>query len=137
MNIWHKPTESIQERFIIAIIDGKPYPFFGVQYLDEGSYFTNRQDWHDVEKWCYLDDLLSLSDKAERLERALEVAREEYRFIIHSEFDVGDGVAIKRFMEDYDKKIETALKEIDTIKQKGEQMQGGDNLPSQSSIDLS
>lgn len=70
--IWHLPTEPVQERFIIAIIDEKLYPFFGVYYLDEGSYLTKAQDWSDVEKWCYLDDLLELSNKIERLGKVLE-----------------------------------------------------------------
>lgn len=102
MNIWHKPTESVQEKFIIAIIDGKPYPFFGVYYLDEGSYFTNRQDWSYVEKWCYLDNLLSQSTRISQLEKALEVARDEYKSIIASEFDSGNGEQIKSFMAKYD-----------------------------------
>jgi len=93
--------------------DNKTLPEFGrdvLIMLNSGNYIVsdtgNFEIFHPI-KWCYVDDLLSQSDRIEKLEQALDMAKEEYNQVMFGKYpyDMRESMEQK-----YDKKIESILK---------------------------
>lgn len=66
-SIWKMPDQKPDSRKQILIYDG-------VDYSIEISHPEYWEDKGLVEKWCYLDQLLAQADKAERLQKAVDLA---------------------------------------------------------------
>ena len=65
--IWKMPDQKPDSRKQILIYDG-------VDYSIEISHPEYWEDKGLVEKWCYLSDLVAQADKAERLQKAVDLA---------------------------------------------------------------
>lgn len=72
-SIWHKQDE-------------KPKDFCEVVLSDfaTGSYCVFLSPFHDLsfnyDRWCYFDELLAQANKAERLQKAVDVAEEALKY---------------------------------------------------------
>ena len=68
-DIWHTTKEKpMLHRDIILCGDGWSMP---IGIIPET---VNTIRWENVEKWCYLEDLLALETELERIRKALDVA---------------------------------------------------------------
>ena len=85
-SIWKKPDQKPDSRKQILIYDG-------VDYSIEISHPEYWEDKGLVEKWCYLNDLIAQADKAERLQKAVDlIANMEQRLCIDDPVDILDDV---------------------------------------------
>ena len=71
--IWKMPDQKPDSRKQILIYDG-------VDYSIEISHPEYWEDKGLVEKWCYLSDLVAQADKAERLQKAVDIAKEALKY---------------------------------------------------------
>ena len=85
-SIWHKQDE-------------KPKDFCEVVLSDfaTGSYCVFLSPFHDLsfnyDRWCYFDELLAQANKAERLQKAVDlIANMEQRLCIDDPVDILDDV---------------------------------------------
>ena len=85
-SIWHKQDE-------------KPKDFCEVVLSDfaTGSYCVFLSPFHDLsfnyDRWCYFDELLAQANKAERLQKAVDlIANMEQRLCIDNPVDILDDV---------------------------------------------
>lgn len=75
-SIWHTTKEKpMLHRDIILCGDGWSMA------IDIVPETVNNICWKNVEKWCYLDDLIKLETELERTRKALEIIKKE----IHKE----------------------------------------------------
>lgn len=116
-SIWHKPDQK-PDVF-------KPYTVMVVyEAHDEAELMLSTQyeaytaDRY-INRWCYLDDLIAQADKAERLQKAVDLAQ-EHLLSISDGYDImkADAETIKRLFyaiqdeaSDTHKEIEQLIKE--------------------------
>lgn len=77
--IWHEPTEVPQnEKELVIKTERCGYESYKLSYNeDTGRYVPWSWVQKDVIKWCYLNDLLELPNKIERLGKELEIYKQE------------------------------------------------------------
>lgn len=72
-SIWK--TDNLQEadtrKQILFYAGGSTFPYLGWHYPNKGFDTWN---YEDVQKWAYLEDVLAQADKAERLQKAVDLA---------------------------------------------------------------
>lgn len=72
-SIWK--TDNLQKadtrKQILFYAGGSSFPYLGWHYPNKGF---GTWVYDDVQKWCYIDDLISQADKAERLQKAVNTA---------------------------------------------------------------
>lgn len=72
-SIWKMPDQKPdQDQQILFFAGGSNFPYLGFYY----KRFDTFQDWESkhVQKWCDIDDLIAQADKAERLQKAVDLA---------------------------------------------------------------
>ena len=66
-SIWHKRDETPKDFCDVVLSDSRT-----------GSYCVFLSPFHDLsfnyDRWCYFDELLAQADKAERLQKAVDLA---------------------------------------------------------------
>lgn len=74
MSIWK--TGNLQKadtrKQILFYAGGGRFPYYGWSHPNKGVIGTWVYD--DVQKWCYVDDLIAQADKAKRLQKAVDLA---------------------------------------------------------------
>lgn len=69
-SIWHKQDEKPKDFCEVVLSDFRT-----------GSYCVFLSPFHDLsfnyDRWCYFDELLAQADKAERLQKAVDLALDE------------------------------------------------------------
>ena len=80
---------------IICLVGALPfagyYEKFNASYVEHttGENYTS----DEIDRWCYLDDLIAQADKAERLQKAVDlIANMEQRLCIDDPVDILDDV---------------------------------------------
>ncbi len=61
---------------ILFFAGGGRFPYYGRSCPKQGVIGSWVYD--DVQKWCYVDDLIAQADKAERLQKAVDLALERF-----------------------------------------------------------
>ena len=84
--IWHTADETPKDFFDVVLSDSRT-----------GSYCVFLSPFHDLsfnyDRWCYFDELLAQADKAERLQKAVDlIANMEQRLCIDDPVDILDDV---------------------------------------------
>ena len=103
-NIWHTADEKpMLQRDVILCGDGWSMP------MDIIPETVNNICWKNVEKWCYVDDLIK---ENERTRKALEVAMDELTKIKVVAESVGIGFFMTAAIFALEK-IKTALEQKD------------------------
>lgn len=90
--IWK--TDNLQEadtrKQILFYAGGSIFPYLGWHYPNKGFGTWN---YEDVQKWAYLEDVLVQANKAERLQKAVDlIANMEQRLCIDDPVDILDDV---------------------------------------------
>ena len=91
-SIWK--TDNLQEadtrKQILFYAGGSTFPYLGWHYPNKGFDTWN---YEDVQKWAYLEDVLVQANKAERLQKAVDlIANMEQRLCIDDPVDILDDV---------------------------------------------
>lgn len=77
-SIWK--TGNLQEadtrKQILFYAGGGQFLYLGWNHPALGMILAGSADWKygDIQKWCYLDDLIAAADRAERLQKAVDYA---------------------------------------------------------------
>lgn len=72
-SIWNKYDikDTPDENKLVVLVD-KDDGFYNAHFVDKIDWIN---DWYNhIEKWCYVDELLAQADKAERLQKAVDLA---------------------------------------------------------------
>ena len=91
-SIWKTPDQKPEERRQILFYAGCG------GLLNKGWYYTKNDAFgsyssKNVQKWAYVDDLIAQADKAERLQKAVDlIANMEQRLCIDDPVDILDDV---------------------------------------------
>ena len=85
-SIWHTADETPKDFCEVVLSDSRT-----------GSYCVFLSPFHDLsfnyDRWCYFDELLAQADKAERLQKAVDlIANMEQRLCIDDPVDILDDV---------------------------------------------
>lgn len=91
-SIWNKYDikDMPDENKLVVLVD-KDDGFYNACFVDKIDWVN---DWYNhIEKWCYLDVLIAQADKAERLQKAVDlIANMEQRLCIDDPVDILDDV---------------------------------------------
>ena len=70
--------EASTKKLILYFAGGGRIPYTGWNHPDIMMLSSSNESWWnytDVMRWCYVDDIIAQADKAERLQKAVEVAK--------------------------------------------------------------
>ena len=103
-DIWHTTKEKpMMNRDIILCGDGWS---MSIDIIPET---VNTICWENVEKWCYLDDLLAIETELDRTRKALDVAVDALKYA---------NKCIKGGCINWETEIDRALNKITALEQK-------------------
>lgn len=72
-SIWHKRDETPKDFCDVVLSDSRT-----------GSYCVFLSPFHDLsfnyDRWCYFDELLAQANMAERLQKAMDIAKEALKY---------------------------------------------------------
>ena len=108
-SIWHKPEEK-PKGFSFIMEHHKAYDFDNHKVITAYDVFEsggNPQNPFDDNtiRWCYLDELIAQADKAERLQKAVDVA-------VHSFNEIRAGVPNDIWVFDEATKATNKIKQL-------------------------
>ena len=95
-SIWKTPDQKPDnDNDIICLVGALPfagyYEKFNASYVEHTTGENYTPD--EIDRWCYLDDLIAQADKAERLQKAVDlIANMEQRLCIDDPVDILDDV---------------------------------------------
>ena len=121
-SIWKMPDQKPDnDNDIICLVGALPfagyYEKFNASYVEHTTGENYTPD--EIDRWCYLDDLIAKADKAERLQKAVDLAQ-EHLLSISDGYDImkADAETIKRLFyaiqdeaSDTHKEIKQLIKE--------------------------
>lgn len=88
--------EASTKKLILYFAGGSRIPYTGWNHPDIMMLSASNESWWnytDVMRWCYVDDLIAQADKAERLQKAVDlIANMEQRICIDDPVDILDDV---------------------------------------------
>ena len=82
-SIWKTPDQKPDnDNDIICLVGALPfagyYEKFNASYVEHTTGENYTPD--EIDRWCYLDDLIAQADKAERLQKAVDIANEALKY---------------------------------------------------------
>lgn len=115
-SIWKTPDQKPDnDNDIICLVGALPfagyYEKFNASYVEHTTGKNYTPD--EIDRWCYLDDLIAQADKAKRLQKAVDLAQ-EHLLSISDGYDImkADAETIKRLFYAIQDEASETYKEI-------------------------
>ena len=107
-SIWKTPDQKPDnDNDIICLVGALPfagyYEKFNASYVEHTTGENYTPD--EIDRWCYLDDLIAQADKAERLQKAVDLA-------VHSFDEIRAGVPNDMWVFDEVTKATNKIKQL-------------------------